>query len=102
MPAAAGDLADCVARPMRETSAIRLLVDYTGVLQDPLITTQPELRRVAVAHIYDLAVLAIGATRDAEGIATLRGATALRQDGHHRPSRLCRAVDCRALRPTRP
>jgi AraC-like DNA-binding protein len=72
------DLDDCMARRIRQTSAVRLLVDYTGVLQGEQVETQPELRRLAVAHIYDLAALAIGTTRDADSIATLRGASAAR------------------------
>ena len=62
----------------RETPALRLLMGYVGVLQDEDALATPELRRLVVSHIHDLAALVIGATRDAEAVAQGRGARAAR------------------------
>ena len=57
--------------------ALRLLTSYVNVLGDHALAT-PELRRLAVAHVYDLVALTIGATRDAANLATGRGVRAAR------------------------
>ncbi len=66
----------------RGTGALKLLVNYVGMLEDDEALATPELRRLVVAQIHDLAALAIGATRDAAAIA---------EDGSVRAARL-RAV----------
>ena len=74
------DLDSALMRPIRrDCEALRLLVDYAGVLQDsPDVLAEPALHRVAVTHVYDLVALALGATRDAAHLANLRGAAAAR------------------------
>lgn len=84
MPAAAlapmiSDLeANHASRIPRDGTAMRLLVAYVDVLQREHAPVTPELRRIVVAHMYDLAALAIGATRDAAAIANGRGVRAAR------------------------
>ena len=69
-----GDFDSVLARPIRrEVEALRLLSHYVeGLSAEPTLNT-PDVARVAVAHIYDLAALAIGATRDAAEVAKGRG-----------------------------
>jgi AraC-like DNA-binding protein len=55
-----------------------LLVSYVGMLEDDEALATPELRRLVVAQIHDLAALAIGATRDAAAIAEGGGVRAAR------------------------
>jgi AraC-like DNA-binding protein len=57
----------------RGTGALKLLANYVGMLGDDEALATPELRRLVVTQIYDLAALAIGATRDAAAIAEGRG-----------------------------
>jgi transcriptional regulator GlxA family with amidase domain len=72
-------LDDCVARPIRrDTEALRLLAGYAGLLEDRHAMATPELRRLAVTHVYDLVALALGATRDATEAAKLGGVRAAR------------------------
>jgi AraC-like DNA-binding protein len=52
---------------------MRLLTGYLGVLMLGSAAAGPELGRLAAAHIHDLLVLALGATRDAAEIASGRG-----------------------------
>ena len=61
----------------KRTEALRLLSDYIGRLH-ALQLASPELLQVAVTHVYDLAALAIGATRDATEMAKDRGLRAAR------------------------
>ena len=61
----------------RGTGALKLLANYVGMLDDDALAT-PELRRLVVTQIYDLAALAIGATRDAAAITEGRGVRAAR------------------------
>jgi len=56
----------------RDTSALGLLKRYLALLSGEALTT-PELRHAAANHIYDLAAVALGATRDAAGTAAGRG-----------------------------
>jgi AraC-like DNA-binding protein len=58
--------------------ALKLLVNYVGMLEDDEALATPELRRLVVTQVYDLAALAIGATRDAAAIAEGRGVRAAR------------------------
>jgi AraC-like DNA-binding protein len=61
----------------KRAEALKLLSNYIGWLYaQPLAS--PELQQVAVAHVYDLAALAIGATRDATEMAKNRGLRAAR------------------------
>jgi AraC-like DNA-binding protein len=57
----------------RDSAALALLAKYldAGVLTETLAA--PPLRTVFVTHVYDLAALAVGATRDAAMIAEGRG-----------------------------
>jgi AraC-like DNA-binding protein len=63
----------------RESAALRLLASYVGMLResDDALAT-PELRRLAVTHVYDLVALAVGAGRDAATLAKGRGLAAAR------------------------
>jgi AraC-like DNA-binding protein len=58
--------------------AVRLLSRYVESLGDDIALSSPELRRVAVSHVYDLVALALGATRDAAAVSHERGARAAR------------------------
>lgn len=72
------DLEDCFARVMvRNSEVLRLLVGYVGLLDSNDLTT-PELRSRVVAHVHDLAGLALGASRDVAEIAKGRGLRAAR------------------------
>ena len=61
-----------------DVEAVRLLSRYVKSLGDDLALPRPELRRIAVTHIYDLAALALGATQDAAAISQERGVRAAR------------------------
>ena len=61
----------------RETAALGLLKRYLDLLGQEALAT-PELQHVAVSHIYDLAAVALGATRDAAEAAAGRGLAAAR------------------------
>ena len=58
--------------------AFGLLTTYLGVLKDPEAMATARQREMAVAHIHDLAVLAIGARGDAREAAIARGGGAAR------------------------
>jgi AraC-like DNA-binding protein len=53
--------------------ALRLLTSYVNALAGDHALTSPELRRLVVAHVYDLVALGLGATRDAAVLAEGRG-----------------------------
>ena len=57
--------------------ALRLLTGYVNLLENQM-PEAPELRRLAVTHVYDLVALTIGATRDAANLAAGRGVSAAR------------------------
>jgi hypothetical protein len=61
----------------KSAEALRLLSDYIERLYS-LPLASPELQQVAVTHVYDLAALALGATRDATEVAKNRGLRAAR------------------------
>jgi AraC-like DNA-binding protein len=56
----------------RETEALRLLRQYLRGIEDLDLAT-PDMQRATVAHLTDLAVLTIGATRDAAYVAEDHG-----------------------------
>jgi AraC-like DNA-binding protein len=60
------------------TGALKLLVSYLGVLGDDEALATPELRRLVVTQVHDIAALAIGATRDAAEVAEGGGVRAAR------------------------
>ena len=57
---------------------MRLLVNYSGVLQDEDTLATLEVRSLVATHLHDLVALAIGATRDAAEVAGGRGVRAAR------------------------
>jgi len=61
-----------------DNTALQLLTQYVGVLEDTEALAAPDLRRQAITHIHDLMALAIGATGDAAEIAKGRGVRAAR------------------------
>jgi AraC-like DNA-binding protein len=75
-------IADLDAAAMRpipvDTEALRLLVHYAGALKNEDMLATPEVQSLISSHLRDLAVLAIGATRDAGMIASHRGIPAAR------------------------
>jgi AraC-like DNA-binding protein len=73
------NLDDALSQPkLRQSPALDLLLNYMNVLKDSDALATPELRRSVVAHMHDLAALAIGATRDGKEIAQGRGLRAAR------------------------
>jgi AraC-like DNA-binding protein len=62
----------------RGTAALQLLIGYIELLLQGHALTSPELQHRAVSHVYDLAALAIGATRDAAHSAIGGGVRAAR------------------------
>ena len=60
------DLDAVTTRPIPvNTEALRLLVHYAAMLKEEDWVTEPNLQSLMASHLQDLAVLAIGATRDA-------------------------------------
>lgn len=69
-----GDPGEALMRPLPTASGpMRLLIDYVHALQRTDEAMTPELLTLASSHIFDLAALAMGATRDAAEIARGRG-----------------------------
>lgn len=59
------DACDRIARAIPSgTEAIKLLTNYAYALNNNQALETPELRKLAVTHLYDLIVLSLGATRD--------------------------------------
>jgi AraC-like DNA-binding protein len=58
--------------------ALQLLTNYVRLLDGALTLTTSEVRRTFVGHVYDLAALAIGASRDAAETAKNDGVRAAR------------------------
>jgi len=74
-----GDPGGALMRPLPTHSGpMRLLINYVRAVQRPDAADAPELAHLAATHIFDLAALAIGATRDATEIARARGVRAAR------------------------
>lgn len=72
-------LEDAFMRPVpRDTDALQLLTRYLRLFDDRQSLATPELRSLAVNHVYDLVALALGATGDAAAIAKARGVRAAR------------------------
>ena len=72
-------LEDRFLRPIpSDNEALRLLTSYVHLLEDAQKLTTPAVWQLAVQHVYDLAALALGATRDAAEIANGRGVRAAR------------------------
>jgi AraC-like DNA-binding protein len=59
-----------------DSAALQLLVGYIGALDEMNAVATPEVEQHVVTHIHDLMALAIGATRDADEIARIRGVRA--------------------------
>jgi AraC-like DNA-binding protein len=73
------DLDAVTTRPIPvNTEALRLLVHYAAMLKEEDWVTEPNLQSLMASHLQDLAVLAIGATRDAATVAGGRGVPAAR------------------------
>ena len=82
---AAGSIRDvstaaALRRIPADTEVLRLLVEYTQVLQDKIdiASASAEVAHAVAAHLHDLFALAIGATRDATHRAGERGLRAAR------------------------
>jgi AraC-like DNA-binding protein len=75
-------IADLDAATMRpipiNTEALRLLVHYAAMLKGEDMAAAPEIQGLVSSHLRDLAVLAIGPTRDAAVVASGRGVPAAR------------------------
>jgi AraC-like DNA-binding protein len=73
------DLAAAFARRIpAANAALQLLVSYLATAFDTDALVAAELQPLAVAHVYDLLAVAMGATRDAAAIAAGRGVPAAR------------------------
>jgi AraC-like DNA-binding protein len=73
------DLDGAMLRPIPpNVEALRLLTGYAGILQDEQALATPELCELVVAHVHDLAAMALGATREAAMLANGRGVRAAR------------------------
>jgi AraC-like DNA-binding protein len=64
----------------REASALQLLRRYLNAIRTSELMRVDSLRPLAIAHIHDLAALALGANREAQEIATGRGVRAARRE----------------------
>jgi AraC-like DNA-binding protein len=72
------DIDAAVMRPVPvDTEALRLLVHYAAMLKEDIVMA-PDVQSLVVSHLQDLAVLAIGGTRDAVMVASGRGVPAAR------------------------
>jgi AraC-like DNA-binding protein len=72
-------LEDRFMRPVPgENEALQLLTRYVGLFDQRQKLETPELRNLAVNHVYDLVALALGATRDAAEAAKNGGIRAAR------------------------
>ena len=73
------DLDDAVMRPIgMGGEALTLLIGYLRELANGNALAHPELRRLALRHVYDLVALVIGTGRDATMVARSRGLRAAR------------------------
>jgi AraC-like DNA-binding protein len=79
LAAMVGNLDAIFARPVpSDTEALRLLIEYAGVVRNMLAIENPETRRLVATHMHDLIALSVGASRDAAEIAKERGLRAAR------------------------
>jgi AraC-like DNA-binding protein len=60
------------------TESLRLLISYVDMLQGDAAPTSSELLALSASHVHDLAVLALGATRDTAETARSGGVRAAR------------------------
>jgi len=73
------DIEAAIMRPIpRSAEVLVLLAAYLRSLEHELALTTPELRGLAVSHVYDLVALAVGATRHTRDVAQERGVPAAR------------------------
>jgi len=73
------DLDSAVMRPLAsDGEALRLLTGYLRELANGNALAHPELRRLALRHVYDLLALVIGTGREATMVARARGLRAAR------------------------
>jgi AraC-like DNA-binding protein len=73
------DAYDRVARVVpRNVEALELLTNYSSALNMRQALATPELRKLAVTHLYDLMALSLGASRDGTEEASVRGLGAAR------------------------
>jgi AraC-like DNA-binding protein len=63
---------------LRRGPELQLLKSYAAMLDEGVQSMTPPLKHSAAAHLYDLAALALGATRDATALARGRGVRAAR------------------------
>jgi AraC-like DNA-binding protein len=68
------NLDDLVTRPIRRNQVLRLLVSYSGVLNDQRSLATAELRRTVTAHMHHLAVLLLGGKAEAHLVDGVRAA----------------------------
>jgi AraC-like DNA-binding protein len=74
------DLDAALVRPIhRDVDALRLLINYVGVLRDDDNVLAPDLALVYASHMRDLAALALGARGEARELALAHGAKAARR-----------------------
>ena len=73
------DARDCTLRRIPHgTPALSLLTDYVDIIEQEQAVASDDLQQFIVSHFYDLAAVAIGATRDAAEMAQGRGLRAAR------------------------
>jgi hypothetical protein len=73
------NLEDTLVRAVpNDNQAVALLKGYIGALDDLAANATPELTELVVAHLYDLAALALGAAGAAAAVACGRGVRAAR------------------------
>jgi len=73
------DICATLARPIStQVSALRLLETYVSAIRDEDQVASPEMRQTMVYHLYDLAALALGSTRDGAQMAQAGGVRAAR------------------------
>ena len=81
-PQLAPRVADARDRELRRiphgTPALSLLSDYVSIIEQEQAAASDDLQQFVVSHFYDLAAVAIGATRDAAEQAQGRGLRAAR------------------------
>jgi AraC-like DNA-binding protein len=73
------DLGSALLDPiLKDSVALRILKNYAELLNDERTLETPALRRAVASHVHDLALLAIGANRDAAAAAVGRGVAGAR------------------------
>ncbi|OAF11571.1 AraC family transcriptional regulator [Bradyrhizobium neotropicale] len=90
------NLDDRVARPIaRDSQALRLLVGYSGVLNDQSALATVELRRAVSTHVHELAALLLGGKAEAHLVGGFRAARlkALKDDILQRIAQCSLSVD---------